>query len=66
MTKETVRSICERKIRRSKIHFEKLQANQDQLSVWGYHDWGYFKGIIDTCEYLLDFLDETEAKIKEK
>ena len=65
MVKETVRSICERKIRRSKVHLEKLEADQAKLSSWGYREWGYFKGIIETCEYILDFLDEEEAKLKE-
>lgn len=62
MAEETVRSICERKIRRFTPQLEALQSRQEHLSGWGYAEMGYYKGIIETCEYLLDFLDEEEEK----
>lgn len=62
MATETIRSILERKIRRATFQLESLKATEKDLSIWGQKDMGYFKGIIDTCEYLLDALDEGVEK----
>lgn len=62
METETIRSILERKIRRAAPQFERLKAKEKDLSIWGHEDMGYFKGIIETCEYLIDALDEGVEK----
>lgn len=60
MTNETLRKILERKIRHAKPQYEELKNRSNHLSVWGFEDMGYFKGIVTTCEDLLDALDEME------
>ena len=62
MKTETIRSILERKIRRATPQFERLKAKEKDLSIWGYEEMGFFKGIIHACEDLLDALDEGVEK----
>ena len=62
MTNETLRKILERKLKHAKPQYEALRnRGHDHLSVWGFEDMGYFKGIITTCEDLLDALEEMES-----
>lgn len=61
MTNETLRKILERKLKLAKPLYEALQNHgRDHLSVYGFEDMGYVKGIITTCEDLLKALDEME------
>lgn len=61
MSNETLRKILERKLKHAKPQYEALQnRGYNHLSVWGFEDMGYFKGIVTTCEDLLDVLDEKE------
>lgn len=63
MSDETLRKILERKLKHAKPQYEALQnRGRDHLSVYGFEDMGYFKGIITTCEDLLDALDEMEKE----
>ena len=66
MTHTDIRNILERKLKRAKPQYEALQnRDRDHLSVYGFEDMGYFKGVITTCEDLLDALEEMENEINE-
>jgi hypothetical protein len=55
-TKEGLR----RMIKRNKAHLKQLQDKQENLSVWGYRDMGYFEGRLSVLEDLLDELEEDD------
>ena len=50
----------EHMIERNQAMLKTLQSNQDNLSVWGYRDMGYYQGRISALE---DWLDEMEDEI---
>ena len=64
MNNDVIREILERKIRRAQPQYESLKNKENRLSIWGYKDMGFFKGVVETCEELLDVLDEMESEIK--
>jgi len=47
----------QRKLHRAKQHLKELRANEKNLSKWGKHDLGYFKGYVTALENLFDDLD---------
>ena len=49
-----------RMIKRNKAHLKQLQDKQENLSVWGYRDMGYFEGRLSVLEDLLDELEEDD------
>lgn len=55
-TKERLR----RMIKHNKAHLKQLQDKQENLSVWGYRDMGYFEGRLSVLEDLLDEIEENE------
>ena len=55
-TKEGLR----RMIKRNKARLKQLQDKQENLSVWGYRDMGYFEGRLSVLEDLLDEIEENE------
>jgi hypothetical protein len=55
-TKEGLR----RMIKRNKEHLKQLQDKEENLSVWGYRDMGYFEGRLSVLEDLLDEIEENE------
>ena len=63
MKLDKIRKALEVKIRRATPYYEKLNnTDWNMLSVWGFEQMGYFKGVITTCEDLLDVLEEMESK----
>jgi hypothetical protein len=60
MNNDIIREILERKIRRAQLQYESLKNKE--LSIWGYKEIGFFKGVVETCEELLDVLDEMESE----
>lgn len=64
MNNDVIREILERKIRRAQPQYESLKNKENRLSIWGYRDMGFFKGVVETCEELLDVLDEMESESK--
>ena len=46
-----------RRLYRAKQHLKELKANEKNLSEWGKHDLGYFKGYVSAIENLFDDLD---------
>lgn len=63
---EEIEKVLNRKIARSKPHFEKLKNHdEDFLSKCGCEDMGYFKGIISTCEDFQDLIAELVKKYTE-
>jgi hypothetical protein len=63
---EEIEKVLNRKIARSKPHFEKLKnRDEDFLSKSGCENMGYFKGIISTCEDFQDLIDELKTKYTE-
>lgn len=62
MNKDNIREILERKIRRAQPQYESLKNKENRLSIWGYRDMGFFEGVIETCEDLLDVLEEMESE----
>ena len=63
MNYDKIRKALEVKIRRATPNYEKFNnTDWDNLSVWGFEQMGYFKAIIETCEDLLDVLEEMESK----
>lgn len=60
---EEIEKVLNRKIVRSKPRFEKLENRDEKsLSIWGYEDRGYFKGVISSCEDLQDVIDKLKKK----
>ena len=53
----------EHMIERNQAMLKSLQNNQDNLSVWGYRDMGYYQGRISALE---DWLDELEENNNER
>lgn len=49
-----------RMIKRNKVHLKQLQDKEENLSVWGYRDMGYFEGRLSVLEDLLDEIEEDE------
>lgn len=47
----------QRKLHRAKQHLKELRDNEKNLSEWGKHDLGYFKGYVTALENLFDDLD---------
>ena len=47
----------QRRLHRVKQHLKKLRDNEKNLSEWGKHDLGYFKGYVAALENLFDDLD---------
>jgi hypothetical protein len=47
-------------IERNKAALKRLQDKQENLSVWGYRDMGYYEGRISVLEDLLDDMEEDE------
>ena len=47
----------QRKLHRAKQHLKELRDNEKNLSEWGKHDLGYFKGYVAALENLFDDLD---------
>ena len=47
----------QRKLCRAKQHLKELRDNEENLSEWGKHDLGYFKGYVTALENLFDDLD---------
>ena len=45
-----------RKLYRSRQHLKQLRDNESNLSEWGKHDLGYFKGYVSALENLFDEL----------
>ena len=62
MNNDVIREILERKIRRAQPQYESLKNKENRLSIWGYKDMGFFKGVVETCEDLLDVLEEMEKE----
>lgn len=62
MNNDVIREILERKIRRAQPQYESLKNKENRLSIWGYKDMGFFKGVVETCEELLDVLEEMEKE----
>lgn len=60
MNNDIIREILEHKIRRAQLQYESLKNKE--LSIRGYRDKGFFEGVIETCEELLDVLDEMESE----
>ena len=48
---------CQRRLHRAKQHLKELRDNEKNLSEWGKHDLGYFKGYVAALENLFDELD---------
>ena len=46
-----------RRLHRAKQHLKELRDNEKNLSEWGKHDLGYFKGYVSAIENLFDDLD---------
>ena len=46
-----------RRLNRAKQHLKVLRDNENNLSEWGKHDLGYFKGYVSAIENLFDDLD---------
>ena len=59
----TVRHYLKRKIERNKAKLKQLKDNQDNLSVWGYRDIGYYEGRLSVLEDLLDEMEETYSTV---
>ena len=55
-TKERLHHIIER----NQVILKKLQDKQENLSVWGYRDMGYYEGRLSVLEDLLDEIEEDE------
>ena len=47
----------QRRLHRTKQHLKELRDNEKNLSEWGKHDLGYFKGYVAALENLFDDLD---------
>ena len=47
----------QRRLHRVKQHLKELRDNEKNLSEWGKHDLGYFKGYVSALENLFDDLD---------
>lgn len=47
----------QRRLHRAKQHLKELSDNEKNLSEWGKHDLGYFKGYVAALEHLFDDLD---------
>ena len=62
---EEIEKTLNRKIAHWQPHLEDLEKRESHLSIWGYKDMGYFKGIIVTCEDLQDLIDELKKKYTE-
>ena len=46
----------QRRLHRVKHHLKELRDNEKNLSEWGKHDLGYFKGYVSALENLFDDL----------
>lgn len=55
MTKDRL----EHMIERNQMQLKSIQNRQDNLSVWGYRDMGYYQGRISALE---DWLDEIKSE----
>jgi hypothetical protein len=47
-------------IKRNQAMLKQLKDKQDNLSVWGYRDMGYYEGRLSVLEDLLDEMEEDE------
>jgi hypothetical protein len=47
-------------IKRHQAMLKQLKDKQDNLSVWGYRDMGYYEGRLSVLEDLLDEMEEDE------
>jgi hypothetical protein len=45
-------------IERNRAILKQLQDRQENLSVWGYRDMGYYEGRLSVLEDLLDEIEE--------
>ena len=62
---EEIEKTLNRKIRLRTPEYESLEESFEKLSDCGHSNHGYCKGIISTCEDLLDLIDELKKKYTE-
>ena len=62
---EEIEKTLNRKIRLRTPEYESLEESFEKLSDCGHSNHGYLKGVISTCEDLLDLLDELKKKYTE-
>ena len=62
---EEIEKTLNRKIRRNEPEYERLDECFEKLSECGHSQHGYCKGVISTCEDLLDLLEELKKKYTE-
>lgn len=62
---EEIEETLNRKIRRIEPEYERLDECFEKLSECGHSQHGYCKGVISTCEDLLDLLEELKKKYTE-